>query len=323
MRPDIEDFEELETAAGDTPRSRAMSWLVLAVAVGGFGALAYYAYHSGSETMQNGDVMVVEADGTPIKQTPADPEGEQFANQDKTIYDVISPNATGEGNVEKLLPEPEKPVSAPQEVAASTPAPTTYVNKNIANAGEGTTAEKPAPLVVPVPSAVVNTPVAKAEEVKTPVAATTTKVSPHVAVTNVSPDEEAGEPTFVNESPVADVKATTKVPTKAVATSSVKKEVVKEVVKKEVTKPVEKKAVSGGAYQIQLGAFKSEDEALAHWKKLSGKYASVLSGSPSVVKADLPNGTFYRLRTGGFASGDAAKAACGKLGGQACFPVAK
>lgn len=300
MRPDIEDFEELETAADDTPRSRAMSWLVLAVAVGGFGALAYYAYHSGSETMQNGDVMVVEADGTPIKETPVDPEGEQFANQDKTIYDVISPNATGEGNVEKLLPEPEKPVSAPQDVAANTPAPTTYVNKNIANMGEGTTSDKPAPLVVPVPSAVVNT-----------------------APSN---QEESGEPTFVNESPVADVKATTTVPTKTAVTSA-KKETAKPVAKKEAAKPaekpVEKKAASGGAYQIQLGAFKSEDEALAHWKKLSGKYASVLTGSPSVVKAELPNGTFYRLRTGGFSSGDAAKAACGKLGGQACFPVAK
>lgn len=342
MRPDIEDFEELAAALEDTPRSRAMSWLVLALAVGGFGALAYYAYHSGAESMQNGDVLVVEADSSPIKETPEEPGGEQFANQDKTIYDAIA-SGSAQNEAEKLLPEPEKPVAVPQAVVEKTvavpqvvvekpapaPAATTFVNKppveEVSPVIEKAAApSKPAPLVIPAKKEV-----AKKEVTKQVVAAVQPKpkaeakgVAPkpetHVeAVTaaEVKPavaeeaDPEAGEPTFINESPVAEAKPAAEKPV---------------VAEKEEPKVVEKpvaKASSGGSYQIQLGAFKSEEEANAQWKKLSGKYGSVLTGAPVVVKADLPNGTFYRLRTGGFASPDAAKAACGKLGGAACFPV--
>ena len=319
MRPDIEDYEELENAEAESKRGRAMSWLVLSVSIVIFGSLAYYAYHSGTE-MQNGDVMVVEAENTPIKEVPADAEGEQFANQDKTIYDVISPNASENASVEKLLPEAEKPVSSPQDVAANSE-PTTYVNKNLkANEEVPSAKEKPAPMVVPVPSNVVSKSVTQPVDAK-PAAGTAIKP---VVAEQVSMHDEDGGPTFVNESPVAEVKSTvTKTTSKKEAVKAeVKKEVAKPVVKKETAKPAEKKAVaSSGSYQVQLGAFKSEDEAHAQWKKLTGKYSNVLTGSPVVVKADLPNGTFYRLRTGGFASADAAKAACGKLGGAACFPV--
>lgn len=322
MRPDIEDYEELTQVEDEAPRSRAMSWLVLVVAIGGFGALAYYAYHSGTQSMQDGDVMVVTADSTPIKEQPADPEGEQFANQDKTIYDVIAPNAS-ENKVEKLLPEAEKPVAAPQEVVEdtppSTPAPTTYVNKNLSTAGNvPVEAAKPAPLVVPVPSstppataavkpveAAPQPEVKKAEPVKT-------ETKPAAAATPVAASEDSG-PTFVNESTVAGVKTEAK---KAEEKPAVKKEA--PVVKKE--EPKKATAASSGSSQVQLGAFKSEEEASGAWKKAVAKSGGILSGSPTIVKADLPNGTFYRLRA---SVAGAAKDACAKLSakGQACFPV--
>ena len=65
MRPDLEDYEELQPT-DEAPRSRAMSWLVLAIAVGGFAALAYYAYNSGQASVREGDMLVVQADGAPI-----------------------------------------------------------------------------------------------------------------------------------------------------------------------------------------------------------------------------------------------------------------
>lgn len=329
MRPDIEDFEELTIAADEAPRSRAMSWLVLAVAVGGFGALAYYAYHSGTQSMQNGDVLIVQADETPIKQVPTDAEGEQFANQDKTIYDVIAPNAT-ENKVEKLLPEPEKPVASPQEAVVNTPAPapTTFVNKNLVTSSNTPVeaapvkppeAAKPAPLVVSVPSATVVkkveaapiVAVAKKIEVKKvdakpaaasvvaapKVAPNVVEVSPHVSATVDPEDETTGEPTFVNETPVVEAKQAAP------------------VAKKDAAKlAVNATAASG---QIQLGAYKSQEEAETAWKKIASKNG--LSGSPVIVKADLPNGMFYRLRT---VASDP-KAACAKLvaKGQACFSV--
>lgn len=313
MRPDLEDYEDLNQTEEETPRSRAMSWLVLVVAIGGFAALAYYAYQSGTQSMQDGDVLVVQADDTPIKQQPEDPEGEQFANQDKTIYEVIGPNGQ-ENSVEKLLPEPERPVAVPQEVVEEVPpssAPTTYVNKNLTDTPkdespalapveapkaaapvktEASAAPvetvKPAPLVVPVPSANV------------------AAVEPK-PVTAAPKKEEAGAPTFVNESPVV---------------AKPKKEETKPVVKKEEPKPAAAPKATGGSGQVQLGAFKSEDEANTAWKKIAAKSGGVLGGSPTIVRADLPNGTFYRLRAS--VSGSP-KEACAALSakGLACFPV--
>ncbi len=90
---------------------------------------------------------------------------------------------------------------------------------------------------------------------------------------------------------------------------------------KPVAKPKAVTATAGGAYKVQLGAFKSEAEAEAAWKKISSAHSDVLSGSPTIVKAEVNGGTFYRLRTGSYANAAEAKAACAKLGGQACMPV--
>lgn len=262
MRPDLDDFDDINDVT-ESPRSRAMSWVVLAVAVVGFGVLAHYAYRSGTSASGEGDMMLVAADPSPIKQEPVDPEGEQFPNQDKTIYDVIAP-PSGEQKVEKLLPEPEKAVTAESAPAPAKtePTTTTYVNKKIDAAAE--------------PAA-----------------------------------EKTVTPTEVKEVPVV----------------GVKEEKPKVVLAKPAEKPAPKPAVTAakGDYKIQLGAFKSEAEAQAIWKKISGKYSDVLQGPPIIVKADLPNGTFYRLRASGYASADAAKAACAKLTAQkqACMPVGK
>lgn len=328
MRPDIEDFEELNIPADEAPRSRAMSWLVLGVAIAGFGALAYYAYHSGTESMENGNVLMVEAEDTPIKEQPLDPQGEQFANQEKTIYEVISPSA--EPKVEKLLPEPEKPVIAPQEVAAAQapepvkPAPTTFVNKALS---EGTKLDavkpapapaaeptKPATLVVPAPVAVPQpaTPAAVVAEVKKPVAPKVIRIESAPAATPAL----AAKVEEVKAAPAPAIASIPAVEMEAEAESSATQAVVKQE-PTNAEKPLEKPAAGGT--QVQLGAYKSEQEAQAAWKKISAKFPAVLGGSPSIIKAELDNGTFYRLRT---AVSDA-KAACAKLSakGQACFAV--
>lgn len=85
-------------------------------------------------------------------------------------------------------------------------------------------------------------------------------------------------------------------------------------------------AASSGSYKVQLGAYKTEAEAKQTAARILGKNGDVLSGKPqSIVRADLPNGTFYRLRIGGFATPEAAKAACSKLSsrGQGCFYAGK
>jgi len=84
-------------------------------------------------------------------------------------------------------------------------------------------------------------------------------------------------------------------------------------------------AASGGAYFLQIGAYKSQAEADAAWKTYQSKHSGTLSGySPDVKMVDLgEKGTWYRLRVSSFADKNAAAALCAKLTaeGGACFPA--
>jgi cell division protein FtsN len=80
---------------------------------------------------------------------------------------------------------------------------------------------------------------------------------------------------------------------------------------------------AGGAYLLQIGAYKSEAEADSAWASYRAKHGATLSGYAKDVKqVDLgAKGTWYRLRVGSFASKAAAQELCGKLTaeGGACF----
>ncbi len=83
------------------------------------------------------------------------------------------------------------------------------------------------------------------------------------------------------------------------------------------------KPAATGAYVLQIGAYKSQDEADASWKAFAAKHAALLTGfSPNVKQVDLGDkGTWYRLRIGAFGDKDAANALCEKLkaDGGNCF----
>ncbi len=79
------------------------------------------------------------------------------------------------------------------------------------------------------------------------------------------------------------------------------------------------------AVKIQLGAYKSADEAKQDWMRISRKYAQYLSGmKPIIEKAEIKNkGGFYRLQAGPVKSESAAREICRKLLAvkQGCFNV--
>ncbi len=70
-------------------------------------------------------------------------------------------------------------------------------------------------------------------------------------------------------------------------------------------------ASAGGKYAVQLGAFKSgEDAANKRWANLSGKYPKLLGGlSPRITPRKGTSGTLYRLQVAGL-SGKRARAIC-------------
>lgn len=327
MRPDLDEFEEMNEPEAERS-SRAMSWVVLSVAVIGFGALAYYAYQSGTQSVGDGQMLVVNADPSPIKEAPADAGGEQFPNKDKTIYDTLSPYRTDE-HVEKLLPEPEEPVIPEPAVGADVDGgkngTTTFVNE--AANKSATEVETPAVAASEDEEADETAPVAKEA---TPASQPQTVTAITTPAPVAAPLTEKPAPTEVAEVPVATTTTTVaeKKPEPTVVAAPVEKKVEPAPVKKaEPVKKPEPKPVTAasGEYKIQLGAFKSDAEARATWSKITAKSGDVVKGSPIIVKADVNGTTYYRLRASGFASPDAAKKACATLSsrGQACFYAGK
>lgn len=306
MRPDLDEYEELNPELGE-PRSRAMSWIVLGVAVIGFGALAYYAYQSGSQSVADGQMLVVEAEEGPIKETPADAGGEEFPHKDKTIYDALSTYRTDQ-KVETLLPAAEEPVIPEPAVNSGSketpkPAETTSYVKPESKMLE----EKPA-----------------AEEKKEEVKAEPIKPLEPAPVAKPVEVAKAPEPAKIETVEVKDSTVATKPVVAPVAPKPAPEPAPKPVVKAEPKPtPAPAPAATGGNYKIQLGALGSEAEARTLWNKVTSKHGDVVKGSPIIVKADVNGKTYYRLRASGFASAAAAKSACATLSGrgQACMPA--
>ncbi|HUJ03505.1 MAG TPA: SPOR domain-containing protein [Rhizomicrobium sp.] len=82
---------------------------------------------------------------------------------------------------------------------------------------------------------------------------------------------------------------------------------------------------AAGSMMLQIGSFKSVDEANAAWKNFEAKHPIVGGYSPDVKEADLGDkGTWYRLRIGPFVDKTAAGDFCEKLkaDGGSCIPAA-
>jgi cell division protein FtsN len=82
-------------------------------------------------------------------------------------------------------------------------------------------------------------------------------------------------------------------------------------------------APAAGGFVLQIGAYKSQADAVTAWKTYQSKHAALLSGySDNVQQVDLgEKGTWYRLRVGGFADREVATALCDRLkaDGGACM----
>lgn len=86
-------------------------------------------------------------------------------------------------------------------------------------------------------------------------------------------------------------------------------------------------AATSGTHVVQVGAFRSNDEAMAQWSRMQTKLGDFLAGKgPDVEVADLGDrGVYHRLRIGPFSSADDAKTYCAGLKerGQDCLIKAR
>jgi cell division protein FtsN len=82
------------------------------------------------------------------------------------------------------------------------------------------------------------------------------------------------------------------------------------------------KPIASGANLLQIGSYKSQDEAEAAWHAFQARHPLVGGYQSDIKQVDLGDkGTWYRLRIGAFADKDAAMSLCSKLkaDGASCF----
>jgi cell division protein FtsN len=251
-----------------------------------FGGVVWLAYQHGVDRgMKDAPRMVAGTD----TQSPS-------PAYDK-IYQKPAPSDQDTAN-DDTAPPPTTPTFKPQ---AATPAP---------GATSQLTAAAPAPstAAVPAPSTPAsNTPIKSTKVAAKPVAPPPVPASVQPQATKppakLVPDAQTTSTSPVETKPAAIPAPSTPAPSTpapAAATSA------------------------SGDYVLQIGSYKSEDEASSSWKSYKAKHAIAGSHAESIKQVDLAaKGTWYRLRIGGFASKDEAAAFCAKLkaGGGDCIPA--
>ena len=103
-------------------RRRLITLAVVLLVVGAFAGIVWNAYNQGQQSNGDGVVPLIQADNAPTKVRPDQPGGMDVPNQDKLIYDRLTPGQNPPTPVERLLPPPEAPVARPEPAP---PAPQT------------------------------------------------------------------------------------------------------------------------------------------------------------------------------------------------------
>ena len=297
-----------------------------------FAVAAWYALErSDMQDEAAAEIPLIKADTGEMKEKPKDPGGLKIPNQDKLVFERITPKPVAPA-AGKLAPAPEEPiVKAPSTENLETPAAPVIANKTQmeevvappapvkamkqpeAPAAVATHAASPTP---PAPPAIANKAKIKAakavEVVKAPVKTVMAEAAKMAAKTEsllpkakVTPKAKALEATLPTPK-VAPVTAP-KIAQKTVAAAPTK--AVKSAKSVKSAKPITK------GYRIQMAAYRKSALAAAAWQRLQKAHGGVLGQlSGHTEKADLgKRGVFYRVQAGFFGNAASARAACAKL----------
>lgn len=317
-----------------TGLNRWIPTIIVFCVVAGFFTLSWYAYHAGMQSVKEEDLLIVEADTGPLKEKPSDPGGMQFPNQDKTIFETFGNTESKPQRVERILPTPEEPMSKDAEDNTKT-----WVNKKTTNAlsantdEDGTRTEILISSATPPPSKESEKAegyVAKREDTKTSFVQEKLKEREAEKARLKAHKEKALKEKMEKEQAAAEAekreaakKREIEIRRKEDASTQAAKERAAEqktAMQKSDNAP-SSQASNTGAQMVQLGAFRSNDEANRAWETMHIKHKILSDKRPTVVRADLgEKGVYYRLRV---ANLDDAKTLCTvlKSTGQACLPV--
>ena len=275
------------------------SALLGAIALGGALAFAYKQSGGGID----GETPMVTADATPVKEAPDQPGGKEFPHKNKLIYDRLTNG--NEPESERLVPRQENvavPALPPATATAGLPAAvatTDFANpattQSVDGAAEDGGPRKVKTLVVRPDGSVEAPAVADAANAAAGAAA-----------------QAAAQPANMMPVPIPDGPVPMAAPMAAPAAAP-------QQVAAADPKP---EPAAASKYLVQVGAHKSQTEALANYADIQQKYPTLLGNYPPVVqKASVGGGSMYRLRVGPIASKSDAYKLCGdlKAKGTDCF----
>ena len=283
-----------------------------------FAVAAWYALQrSDLRPSVMAEVPLVKAEPGPVKEKPEDPGGLKIPNQDKLVFERITPKPEAPV-AEKLAPPPEEPIVKLTAPAAPAIAETAKSETKEAAASETTpiaakpaseqtaaakTALATAPKQAAPPTAPATVEAPAAPSMKS-MAAKVESLLPAAGTAKRQSSGDAALPT-----PKKEGMAPPKMTEKAAAETPTAPEIKAPVAKTEAAKP----AKSG--YRIQMAAYRNAAQADVAWGRLQKKHGDVLGGlSGHTAQADLgKRGTYYRVQAGFFGNAAAARAACAKL----------
>lgn len=299
-------FDGAEVEDEGEEGSRVSLLLVIGLlVVAAFAGVVWLAYTQGVQRGRaDAPRMLVAANG-PVKEAPVNPGGAETPFKGLKIYQQPAPSE--EDDVESA-PQPPTP-----KVAETTPPP---------SATQARPSGPARPVATPAAAQTKPAKAVKLAQTTAPqVEQAPAKPAPVAASTGAEPvatkpPRALGAQPSPTPKAVATPKTVAAPKPAAVETAPLPKPATHAA-------PAEASA-EGGSALLQIGAYKSEDEANAAWQSFTHKHPLASSYRSDVKKVDLGDkGVWYRLRLGDFADKDAASAFCDKLkaDGATCFPA--
>lgn len=288
---DEEDSEE----GSRLPLLIVIALLVLAA----FAGVVWLAYTQGVQRGRADAPRIIAAEPGPEKVAPASPGGTATPYTGLKIYQQPAP--ADDASDTDTAPQPPTPTKSAAARQAAAPAVTPPDLRSAANAApeSATPSPPPPPVVAKSVARTVTLPPAKT-------AVTVAAAAPQIA-THAPTKLGGGATTKPAAPPAAASPATT----------------VASVPPPTTTSPAPSAASTGstpapvsapGAYVLQIGAYKSQDEANASWHSFKSGHPMAAAYKSRIKKVDLgAKGTWYRLQLASFADKEFATAFCEKL----------
>ncbi|HUO93117.1 MAG TPA: SPOR domain-containing protein [Rhizomicrobium sp.] len=286
-RDDARIFDGGEIEDEDEEGSRLPLLLVIGLlVVAAFTGVVWLAYTQGVQRGRADAPRMLVAAAGPVKEAPADRGGQATPYTGLKIYQQPAPPEDEDTESAPQPPTPRTaaaPAPAPVKVAENTPAQTVKP------------AAQPAPVATKPPRAL------------HPAAPDSV---PSLKPATLPPVPKAAGTSAPKSSRLSETQ--TAKPMKASAAASTE-------ILTEAPSPA---AHVGEGAALQIGAYKSEDEASDAWKAFAQRHAMASAYQSEIKKVDLGDkGVWYRLRLGTFADKSSAVAFCDKLkaDGGTCF----